>query len=313
MLNSKVQCRLVLDSCCDLPADLLEVSAVEYLKFPFSMNDGEHLDDLWQSMEPKQFYDRMRKGEVSGTAQIPLSELLERFEAYAEEGTPTVYLAFTSGLSGTYETVERIASQVKEKYPDFELYTVDTRLASIAEGVLAYEAINQRDRGLSAKQLADWANEARWFVNCLFTVDDLEYLRRGGRIPAAAAAIGTKLNIKPLLAFDLDGRLSLMGVARGRKKSLKALVKDYDEEHAEGRGPNSTVLVASADAEGDMRWMEERLNRPEESLPAIRCSIGPVIGSHVGPGMVAVAFWGSDRRKSISIADRIANKVDSGN
>ena len=311
-MQSKVQCRLILDSCCDLPSELLETAGVEFLKFPFSMNDGERLDDMWVSMEAREFYDRMRKGEVSGTSQIPIAELVELFTKCAKEGTPTVYLAFTSGLSGTFETVQRIAEELQKEYPDFELYVVDTKLASIAEGLLAYEAIHQRDRGLSARQLAEWAQEARWYVNCLFTVDNLEYLRRGGRIPAAAASIGTKLNIKPLLAFNLDGALAMMGISRGRKKALKSLVKQHDEDHAQGRGSNSIVLVASADADGDAKWVTDHLDRPEESLPAIRCQIGPVIGSHVGPGMVAIAFWGNDRRDNISIADRIANKINSG-
>lgn len=312
MMQSKIKCRLILDSCCDLPVEILESAGVEYLKFPFVMNDGEHFDDMWKSMSAKDFYDRMRKGEVSGTAQIPVPELMEMFEACAKDGTPTVYIAFSSGLSGTFETVRTVVAEISEKYPDFELYAVDTKLASVAEGLLANEAINQRNRGLTAKQLADWAEEARWFVNCLFTVDELEYLQRGGRIPAAAATIGTKLNIKPLLAIDTDGCLSMMGIARGRKKALKALVKQYDDDHAEGRGSNSVVLVGSADSDGDAKWVEDHLDRPEGSLPVIRCQIGPVIGSHVGPGMAAVAFWGNDRRESISIADRIANKINGG-
>lgn len=237
MPEDKIQCRLVLDSCCDLPAEIIDSAKVDLLEFPFNMNDGEHFDDMWKSMTAKEFYDRMRKGEVSGTAQVPVSEITERFEAYAKDGMPTVYLGFSSALSGTFGLVEQVVGDIREQYPDFEIYVIDTKLASIAEGLLAYEAINQRNRGLSAKQLAAWAEEARWFVNCLFTVDELEYLRRGGRIPAAAATIGAKLNIKPLLAFDLDGALSLVGVARGRKKSLKSLVKCYDENHADDHGP----------------------------------------------------------------------------
>lgn len=312
MVVDKKQCRLVVDSCCDLPVDILENAGVDYLSFPFNMNDGEHFDDMWQSMDSKEFYDRMRKGEISGTAQIPIPELMERFEAYAKEGTPTVYLGFSSGLSGTFGTVEQVVADIKGQYPNFELYAIDTRIASIAEGLLAYEAINQRNRGLTAKQLADWATEARWFVNCLFTIDELEYLRRGGRIPAAAATIGSKLNIKPMLDFDLDGGLALSGVARGRKKALKGLVKFYDENHAEGHGSNNVVLVGSSDADNDARWVADHLDRPEGAIPAIQCQLGPVIGSHVGPGMVAVAFWGSDRREKISIADRIANKINNG-
>lgn len=312
MVVDKKQCRLVLDSCCDLPVQILDNAGVDFLSFPFNMNDGEHFDDMWQSMESKEFYDRMRKGEISGTAQIPIPELMERFEAYAKDGTPTVYLGFSSALSGTFSTVEQVVADIKEQYPDFELYAIDTKLASIAEGLLAYEAINQRNRGLTAKQLADWATEARWFVNCLFTIDELEYLRRGGRIPAAAATIGAKLNIKPLLDFDLDGALALSGVARGRKKALKSLVKFYDENHAEGHGSNNVVLIGSSDADNDASWVADHLDRPEGAIPVTFCELGPVIGSHVGPGMVAISFWGPDRREKISIADRIANKINSG-
>ena len=311
-MQSRVKCRLVLDSCCDLPAQIFEDAGVEYFEFPFSMNDGEHLDDMWTSMQAKEFYGRLRKGEVSGTAQIPIAELAERIEAWAADGMPTVYLAFSSGLSGTFETVERIAAETRKAHPDFEFFVVDTKLASIAEGLLAYEAIRQRDRGLSAAQLAAWAQEARWFVNCGFTVDELECLRRGGRIPDMAATAGTKLNIKPMLNFHLDGTLNLRGVARGRKKALKSLVSIYNENHREGNGSDETVLVAHADCEGDMHWVEDHLDRPEGSVPALNCEIGPVIGSHVGPGMVAVAFWGGDRREDISIADKIANKLGRG-
>ena len=310
-MKSKARCNLRLDSCCDLPRSLLVDADVTFFEFPYVMNDGEHADDMWQSMEPKEFYDRLRKGEVSGTAQIPMPVLTETFEKAAEAGVPTVYLAFTSGLSGTYETARRLAAEVVERHPGFELYVVDTRLASIAEGLLVYEAIRQRDRGLSARQLAEWAEEARWYVNSSFTVDELEHLRRGGRIPDAAASIGAKLNIKPMLSFNLDGSLSMTGIARGRKKALKALVKFYEDTHTDGGGSDETIIIASADAENDAKWVEEHLGRPEGSIPAIRTSIGPVIGSHVGPGMVAMVMWGPDRRKNVSIADRIANKLSS--
>lgn len=307
----QAKCKLILDSCCDLPRRVLDDAGVEFFRFPFVMNDGEHFDDLGETMEPKEFYDRLRNGEISGTSQIPIPALTEVFEAAAEEGTPTVYLAFTRGLSGTYETAQRIAEDVCEKHPGFELHVVDTKLGSVAEGLLVYEAIRQRDRGLTAKQLAEWAEEARWFVNAAFTVDELEYLRRGGRIPDAAASIGAKLNIKPMLGFELDGGLSMTGVARGRKKALKALVKFYEENHADGGGSDETVIVASSDAEKDAKWVEEHLDRSEGSLPVLRCNVGPVIGSHTGPGMVALVIWGPDRRKKISLADRIANKLSS--
>lgn len=309
MMKSKTCCRLLLDSCCDLPRSVLDDAGVDFFRFPFIMNDGEHFDDLGVTMTPKEFYDRLRNGEVSGTAQVPYPMLLEKFEEAAEDGTPTVYLAFTSGLSGTYETVERVAAEIREKYPEFELYTVDTKLASVAEGLLVYEAIRQHQHGLTAQQLAEWAEEARWYVHCLFTVDSLEPLRRGGRIPDMAAVAGAKLDIKPLLNIDLNGALALAGVSRGRKKSLKALVTYYQENRDTDSSAPQTIIVGHADDEGAAKWVEGKLDLPENALPPIRCDIGPTIGSHVGPGMVALVFWGPDRRVATSIADRIASKL----
>ncbi len=312
MKSNNSKCRLVLDSCCDLPRSILDEAGIEFFQFPFMMNDGEHFDDLGVSMPAKDFYARLRNGEVSGTAQIPLPVIMERFEEWAKEGTPTVYLAFTAGLSGTFETVERVTSQLREQYPEWECYVVDTLLASVAEGLLAYEAIRQWRGGLTARQLASWAEEARWFVHCLFTCDGLETLRRGGRVPDAAARFGDALDVKPLLNFNPNGTLALSGMARGRKKSLKALVKCFNDEHKQEYDPQGTIIVAHADDEGAAKWVESHLGLSGESLPPLRCDIGPTIGSHVGPDMVAIVFWGDDRRKTISIADRIASKFTKG-
>ncbi|MCD8199864.1 MAG: DegV family protein [Coriobacteriaceae bacterium] len=308
MPKKKELCNLILDSCCDLPRHILDDAGVDFFRFPYVMDDGEHLDDLGESMQPKEFYDRMRNGEISTTSQIPTSVLTETFEAAAQQGTPTVLLAFTSGLSGTFETIEHVAADIRKKYPDFELYIVDTRLASIAEGLLAYEAIRQRKHGLGAKQLAEWAEEARWYVRCTFMVDDLEPLRRGGRIPSAAASIGTKLDVKALLGFNLDGSLALSGIARGRKKGLKSICSTYNGERAKGWGEDEIVLIGTADDASAGDWVAKHLDHDEVSIPPLRCDIGPVIGSHVGPGMVAISYWGDDRRESASITDKIAQR-----
>ena len=311
MAASNKKCRLVLDSCCDLPRQMLDTADIEFFRFPYLMEDGEHLDDLGLAMDPSDFYGRLRKGEVSTTAQLPLPTLIAKFEEWAAEGTPTVYLAFTAGLSGTFETASVVVEDVKRRYPEWECYLVDTLLASVAEGLLAYEAIRQVSRGMTAAQLAKWASEARWYVNCLFCLDSLETLQRGGRIPDAAARLGEKLKAKPLLNFNADGTLRLAGVARGSKKALKSLVEAYDKGKA-GDPRTTTVIVASADDESGAKWVAEHLNRPKSSIPPLMCNVGPTIGSHVGPGMVAVAYWGQDRRNAMSIADRLANKIKRG-
>ena len=137
------------------------------------------------------------------------------FERAAQSGIPTVYLSFSSALSGSYNVSLLVRDQLQEKYPEMQLHIVDTKLASVAEGALVYEALRQRDASLTAEELVEWAEEARYFLNMMFMVDDLESLRRGGRIPDGVAAAGAKLDVKPMLTIDLEGKLTLKGVARG--------------------------------------------------------------------------------------------------
>ena len=302
------KCTMIIDSCCDLPASVVKRPDVYMLKFPYLFGEEEHLDDLYQATTPHDFFDRMRKGEYPSTAQISMVAYKEAFEWAAKQGKPCVYLSFSSGLSGSYNTACMIAEQVRAEYPDFELHIVDTKLASIAEALLVYEAFNQRSNGLSAAELAEWAEEARYFVNALFMVDDLDSLRRGGRIPDSVAQAGAKLDVKPVLTIALDGTLSLKGVARGRKKGIKQLVEYFDSRAAKDN-PSQCVVVADADCPRDLERLEEAISKVDESALIMASSIGPVIGSHVGPGMIAVVFWGKDRREDLSVADRIAKKV----
>ena len=189
-----------------------------------------------------------------------------------------------------------------------ELHIVDTKLASVAEALLVYEAIRQRESGLTAAELAAWASEARYFVNALFMVDDLESLRRGGRIPDSVAYAGAKLDVKPLLTIGTDGKLSLKGVARGRKKAIKQLVEYYFERRDES-GFSQCVVTGHADCPKDMERLHDAVTKQDESVLFMDSAIGPVIGSHVGPDMLAIVFWGKDRREDLSVADRIARKV----
>ena len=302
------RCNLILDSCCDLPFEVIDKPGIELLRFPYIMSDGEHLDDLYQTTSAHDFYQAMRDGEEPTTAQIAVPVFQEAFGRAIESGVPTVYLSFTSGLSGSFDVACLVRDQLLAEHPEAELYLVDTLQASVAEGLLVYEAIQQRDKGLTARELAEWASEARFFVDAEFMVEDLESLRRGGRIPGSVAYAGSKLDVKPLLTIATDGKLSLSGVARGRKKGIKQLVEYYQRRVAK-EGPGRCVVVAHADCQKDADRLKEMLARLDESILFLECDIGPVIGSHVGPGMIAVVFWGSDRREELSVADRIARKV----
>jgi DegV family protein with EDD domain len=300
-------CNIVLDSCCDLPADLVASFHVEVMPFSYVMEDGEHLDDLWTSMTPHEFYTRLRKGEQSSTSQVPYGTVRSTLERAATSGVPTVFICFSSCLSGTFESVVSTWDEMKAEYPDAELHIVDSKLASAAEGLLVMEAVRQCDRGLSAAELADWVREARYYVHGFFTLASLETLRRGGRIPDMAAVAGAKLDIKPILTFDLDGRLAFFGAARGRKKSLRQLIQIFQERFKDQT--SHPILVASADAEKEQKALTEQLLKLPYELSIWQTSVGPVIGSHVGPDMIAVVFWGFDRREHMSLTDRIARAV----
>ena len=302
------RCNLIVDSCCDLPFDVVDRDGVYLIEFPFLFGEEEHLDDLGRSMSAHDFFERMRAGEQPTTAQVSIPAFTQAFEEAAQNGVPTVYLSFSSGLSGSYDVSTIVYDQVKERYPDMELHIVDTKLASVAEALLVYEAIRQRESGLTAAELAAWANEARYFVNALFMVDDLESLRRGGRIPDSVAYAGAKLDVKPLLTIGTDGKLSLKGVARGRKKAIKQLVEYYFERRDESDF-SQCVVTGHADCPKDMERLHDAVTKQDESVLFMDSAIGPVIGSHVGPDMLAIVFWGKDRREDLSVADRIARKV----
>ena len=307
-----VKCNVIVDSCCDLPAPVLDVPGVEVLKFPYLLDGEERIDDMFTTLSAHDFYESMRKGAAPSTAQLPLMVLTDAFTRAVQSGVPTVYLSFTSGLSGSCNTAMLIRDQVVAEHEGAELYVVDTKLASIAEGLLVYEAIRQRARGLSARELVEWAEEARFFVNDQFMVDDLESLRRGGRIPASVAFAGSKLDVKPMLDISIDGRLSLTGVARGRKKGIRQLA-DYYRKHVVEPGCGGKVVIGSSDCPKDVERLKGELYKVDESVLFLETSIGPVIGSHVGPGMIAIAFMGMDVREDLSVSDRIAKKVRGGN
>lgn len=303
-----IKCNLILDSCCDLPHDIVDREGVYLVQFPYFDDDGEHLDDLYQMQTAHDFYEGMRKGSEPHTAQVPMPALQEAYQWAIDQGKPTVYLSFSSGLSGTFDTAQMLLDQMKAEHPDLELYLVDTKLASVAEALLVYEALDQREKGLTAKELVTWAEEARYFVDAQFMVDDLEALRRGDRIPSTVAFAGSKLDVKPLLGIDMNGKLALTGVARGRKKGVKSLI-DYWTKRRTNEGPVQNVVVGGADCPKDQERLVSLLAKEDETAIVLESSIGPVIGSHVGPGMLAVVFWGPDKRNDLSVADRIASKV----
>lgn len=307
-MEAQPKCNLIIDSCCDLPFEVIDRPGVQLLEFPYIDEKGEHNDDLYRTITPHEFYEGMRAGSQPSTAQVPVTVFHDVFSKAIESGVPAVYLSFTSGLSGSFNTAVMMRDQLIAEHPEAELYVVDTYLASVAEALLVYEALNQRDNGMTARELAAWAEEARYFVDAEFMVDDLESLRRGGRIPSTVAYAGAKLDVKPLLNISIEGKLALTGVARGRKKGIRQLA-EYCSKRMTDQMPGRCVVIGNADCPKDAARLKELLAKEDDNLLFLESSIGPVIGSHVGPGMLAVVFWGGDRREELSVADRIARKI----
>ncbi len=302
-------CRIVMDTCADFTPEVAAALDIDILGFPYILDGEEHLDDIWSSMTPHEFYEQLRSGAKASTSAVSPGRYAEFFTKCAEEGTPTVYFCFTSALSSSYNSACQAAEQVRAAHPGFELYVVDNAVPCSCGMLLAIEAVRQRAAGMTAAQLVTWATEAMSYIHGYFTLDSLDALAAGGRIPPAAAQLSSKLDIKPSLSFDLAGSLSLTGVCRGRKKALKALVKAFSENWVPD--PSTPIAIASSDAEKDADWVEAAVRKEPgcADLTILRASVGPVLGSHVGLGMVGITFWGKDRSESISLSDRIARRV----
>lgn len=281
---------LIIDSCSDLPAGLVEELGVDVLRFPFAIDGSEYADDFGASLSHADFYAAMRSGVYPSTMQIPRQTFVDTFRRYADAGEPVLYLAFSSALSGTYDIAWLARQEVLTEYPDAEIRLVDTKAASAAEGLLVYEAARRWRAGASLADVESWAVAERPRLNGWFIVDDLETLRRGGRLPGAVAAAGTLLDVKPLLHVSADGRLEMKRSIRGRNKSMRALA-DLFAERASDPG-SRTVAIAHGDCAEDADRLRQLIAERAPVNDVLLLDVGPVIGTHTGPGMLAVVFWG---------------------
>lgn len=281
---------LIIDSCSDLPAKIVEDLGVEVLNFPYTLSGEEHIDDFGRSQSHADFYAAMRAGDHPTTAQIPRQAFIDTFRAHAEAGEPVLYLGFSSALSGTFDVAWLARNDVLAEYPDAEIRLVDTKAAAVAEGLLVYEAAQRWRDGMPLEQIEAWVLAERPRLNGWFIVDDLETLRRGGRLPGAVAAAGSLLDVKPLLHVTNEGKLEVKKSIRGRQKSMRALA-DLVAERAVDPA-TQTIAVAHGDCAEDAARLSELIAERVNVASVVTMEVGPVIGTHTGPGMLAVVFWG---------------------
>ena len=285
---------ILTDSSADLGDDLVRQLDVQVLPLSFTLEQQTyHNYPDNREMEPHAFYQKLRDGAVATTSAVNVSQYTEFLEPLLQAGQDVLILAFSSGLSATYNSSVIAVQELAEKYPERKLYTVDTLCASLGQGLLVYLAARERDSGKTIEEVRDWAEANKLSICHQFTVDDLHFLKRGGRISATTAVVGSMLQIKPVLHVDDEGHLINMAKARGRQASLKALVDKMEKTAIDPA--HQTVFISHGDCLEDAQMVadlvKERLGVPEVYLNPI----GPVIGAHAGPGTVALFYVGTER------------------
>ena len=244
-------------------------------------------------MAPKDFYDKLRSGSMSTTSQVTIADFEDAFAPFLEQGQDILYLAFSSGLSGTYQASLIAIEELQERYPERRIVSIDSLQASMGEGLFAYTLGMMRRQGAALDEAAAFARQNALRFCAWFTVNDLMFLKRGGRLSGAAAVAGTLLGIKPVLHVDDEGHLVAMEKVRGRRASLDALVKHFaasaDKNYAE-----MTVFISHGDCLEDARYVADKIKAYGVKRLCIG-DIGPVIGAHSGPGTVALFFLGGPR------------------
>lgn len=280
--------KIITDSGCDLPKTLLETLDIDMMPLLVYLDDVEHNDG--ETLSHKEFYDAMRAGVKTRTAQIPTVVFEEHFRRYAEIGDEVLYIAFSSGLSGTYQTAELVRSDLMEEYPNFKLHIIDSKCASIGFGLVVYYAAQMAKAGESIENIIEKTMLNKDHMEHIFTVDDLEYLYRGGRVSRGAAVVGSMLNIKPILDVE-DGKLVPLQKIRSRKKAIKRMVEIMDE-----RGVNldqQTIGINHGDDLEAAELLQSMIVEKFGSKDFILNYVGCAIGAHSGPGTLSVFFLNS--------------------
>ena len=285
---------LLTDSSADLTDALVKELGVEVLPLSFTMRNKTYRN--WpdnREIDPKDFYRQLREGEMATTSAVNVSDFTETIEPHLKEGRDVLVVAFSSGLSATCHSAQIAAQELSEQYPERKVYVVDSLCASLGQGLLVWYAARMKNEGRGIGEVRDWLEENKLHLCHWFTVDDLHFLKRGGRISSATAVLGTMLSIKPVMHVDDEGRLIPVSKARGRKASLTALVDRMEATAIDPAG--QTVFISHGDCLEDAEFVAGEVRR-RLGVETVHINyVGPVIGNHSGPGTMALFFLGSER------------------
>ena len=284
--------RIFTDSSADIKPGILESWGVKSLPLAYRFTDDEvmHTD---ADMPIEEFYNEMKAGRVAKTSAVNTETFREAFEESLKAGEDVLYIGFSSGLSSTYSAAHLAALSLCEAYPERTIVTVDTLAASAGQGLLVYLAVEKKNAGATLEEVATYVEETKLQLSHWFTVDDLVYLKRGGRVSAAAAFFGNMLGVKPVLHVDNEGHLTPVMKVRGRRTSLTAIVDKYGETALDPK--NGPIFISHAQCMADVDFVAAEIEKRYGNKVALITDVGPVIGSHAGPGTFAFFFLAKER------------------
>lgn len=282
---------IVTDSGCDIDGNTLKKWGVKYCPLTFRFEDEiEHSNDDMKSCD---FYNRMRSGEVSKTSAVNSDSFVELFDSVLSEGKDVLYIGFSSGVSCTYNSARLAAEEMADKYPERSVVTIDSLSASAGQGLLLYFAVEKKKSGFDLSENEKYIRDILINMAHWFTVEDLVYLKRGGRVSAAAALAGGVLGIKPVMHVNDGGALINVSKVRGRAASIKMLAKKYSETALDPE--NGVYFISHGDCMDDAKMLEDLIFNAHKNKCTLITDVGPVIGSHSGPGTLALFFLGKER------------------
>ncbi len=281
------------DNNSDLPEKYFAEHGVGCMYLSYTMDGKNYTHGNF--LPEHEFYEAMRKGSMPTTAQVNPDDAKALLEPYLKDGKDILHIAFSSGLSGTYNSSRIAAEELMEEYPERKIIVIDSLSASLGQGLLVYLAQQKKEQGDDMETVAKWAEENKLHMIHLFTVNDLNHLYRGGRVSRTTAVVGSMLNIKPILHVDNDGKLTAIGKVRGRKKSLQELVKLMDEKIGSYHDSCDTIFISHGDCEDEADYVAEKIKEKYQIKTVIINQVGATIGAHSGPGTMALFFVGDER------------------
>ena len=282
---------ITVNSTVDLPKEWLEERKVPVIPLKYTI-DNETYTDM-EGLSSKECFEKLRDGKMATTSQINPEEARAQLEPFLKEGKDVLHLGFSSGLSGTYNSMRIAGEELKEEYPEAKIIIIDTLCACLGEGLLLYKALQLKEAGKTIEETAKWVEENKLHICHNVTVDDLFHLHRGGRISKASAVLGSVVQIKPIIHMDENGKLQVIGKERGRKKSLNKIV-DMAVEQIKG-WDNDIAMITHGDCQEDAEYVAKLVRERLGIENILINNIGTVIGSHTGPGVVAVFVMGNKR------------------